>query len=254
MLLAISQEIANITITVGGSGSQVYNDMIDYTFDTSANSGTGSVNYFISLDVPDAMDYVGIAGHNLGSLGCKITIENNGVNDVVDYEPIDDRPIMFDIPQRAGSNIVIEIVKPNNTDVVTISHIACGKTTDLTGTTTSGQSLNRDYEAGYSRIPMAVNRKVRATVNQSGAPTATLTKTVSAKMKLNIKNMPTPFAKLQLLEYQNFWVNNGFFMQNDGEVDQSYMAFQFTSTPPKAHPATRDLVNLSYQFLAYNGQ
>ncbi len=254
MLLATSQEITDITITVGGAGSQVYTDMIDYTFDTSANSGTGSANYFISLDVPDGMTYVGIAGHNLGTLGCSITVSNNGVDDIVNYTPVDDRPIMFEIPARPGGNIVLEIVKPSATDVVTISHIASGLTTDLTGTTNTGQVAERDYQSAYNRIPMALNRKVRTVINESGAPTATLTKTISAKMKLSIKNMPVEFAKVDLLQYQRFWVDNGFFIQNDNEIDQSYMAFQFVPASPKAHPLTRELVDLSYQFLAYNGQ
>lgn len=253
MLLAISQDITNITIQQDGAGGQNYNDMIDYTFDTLARSGSAFTTYTINLNV-DNVTYVGIAGHNIADIGATITISNHGVNDVLNYAPTDGRPLMFEIPSRTGGNLLININKQTATDRVNITHIAAGQTTDLTGTTTNGQSVNRDYEAGYSRIPMAVNRKTRATINQSGAPTATLTKTVSAKMKLNIKNMPTPFAKVQLLEYQKFWVNNGFFMQNDGEADQSYMAFQFVSTPPKAHPATRDLVNISYQFLAYNGQ
>ena len=42
-------------------------------------------------------------------------------------------------------------------------------------------------------------------------------------------------------------------MRNDDDVTQTYMAMQFVPMPPKAHQQTRNLTNVSYKFLAYNG-
>lgn len=253
MLLAITQEITSITAPTGGDTSQTYNNLIDYTFDTSAASGSSVTSFILQLNV-SGVTYVGIAGHNIGTLGATITVNNHGTNDVLNYAPIDDRPLMFALTARTGGTFRITITKPMATDVVRISHIAAGQTTDLTGTTTGGQVVERDYQSNYPRAPMNLNRRVRSVINESGAPTSTLVKTISTKMSLNISNMPTPFAEVQLLQYQRFWVENGFFIQNDDKASQTYLAFQFIPSAPKSHNATREVVNLSYSFLSYNGQ
>lgn len=253
MILATSQDITDITVIVDGASGQNPDDMIDYTFDTSTRSGSASLTYVIELDVQE-VEYVGIAGHNLATLGATITINNHGTNDVLDYAPVDGRPLMFQIPKRLGGTFRITFTKTSASDRINISHIAAGQITDLTGTTNQGQVINRDYQGGYGRIPMNLNRKIRTVINDQGAPTASLVKTTSSKLRLSINNMPTLFAQNELLTYQRFWVNNGFFIQNDEDVSQSYMAFEFIPAVPKAHNASRELVNLSYSFMAYNGQ
>ena len=254
MILATGQDITSASYTLGGDAAFNPDDLIDYTFDTLVVSGTVN-NFWISFVCGDNQDYVAIAGHNLGTLGCQLFIVNHGVQDVAGFLPQDDRPIMFAIPQRSGGAIdmQIRIVKQVVTDKVIISHVATGKATDLTSTTTQGQVLLKDYEAGYSRIPMSLGRKSKSILNQSAAPTATLIKTVSQKLKLNISNVATNFAQNELVGYQRFWTENAFFIQNDEDVTQTYMAMQFIPSPPKSHSQTRELVNLSYSFTAYNG-
>jgi len=254
MILATSQDATNIT-TTGGNSNFTPNDMLDYTFDTIYISDTASTSFFIDLDAQNTT-YVGIAGHNLGTLGCSIDILNHDTVDVVSFVPVDDRPLMMALTARTGGTVDavrIRITKQNATDVVIVSFTATGLTTDFTSTTVKGQVLVKDYQAGFPRIPMGLGRKSKATLNESASPTATLIKTVSQRVKLNIDNVATNFAKVDALAFQRFWVENAFFVQNDDDITQSYLAMQFIASPPKTHSQTRELVSLSYSFVAYNG-
>lgn len=255
MILATSQDATSAFIAAGSNGNYDPLDLLDYTFDTLYVSSTVSTNFFIDLDAQNTT-YVGIAGHNLGTIGATIDILNHDTVDVAGFIPADDRPLMFQIPARTGGSVDavrIRITKVNSTDEVIVSHTATGLTTDFTSTTTGGQILTKDYEAGYPRIPMNRMRKSRVTVNDAAAPTATLIQTISQKVSLNIKNVATSFAQVELLAYQNFWLENSFFIQNDDDHTQTYMAMQFTTNAPKTHSQTRELVDLSYRFTAYNG-
>ncbi|MCJ8293388.1 MAG: hypothetical protein MJK15_03195 [Colwellia sp.] len=255
MILAISQLATAINVSTGSNPSFTASDLLDYTFDTVYGSGTSTTGFNIDLTAQNTT-YVGIAGHNLGSLGCTISIINHDTTDITSFAPSDDRPIMFVIPERTGgtNNFVrIEITKPNSADVAIISHVATGLTTDFTSTTVNGQEIIKSYQAGYNKVPMNRGIKSRAVLNESAAPTATLIQTVSQKLNLNIKDVATSFVQNELVEYQLFWTLNGFFMRNDDDVTQTYVAMQFIPIMPKAHAQTRNLTNVSYNFLAYNG-
>ena len=255
MILAISQLAQTINISTGANASFTASDLLDYTFDTVYASSATTILFNIDLTATDST-YVGIAGHNLGTLGCTVKVINHDMTDVPTYTPIDNRPMMFAIPARSGGTdnfVRIEITKPNATDVVIISHVATGLTTDFTSVTDNGQVLTKSYQSGYGKVPMNRGIKSKAILNQSASPTATLIQTVSQGLSLNIKDVATAFVQNELVSYQSFWVENAFFMQNDGDVTQTYMAMQFIPVTPKAHEQTRNLTNISYNFLAYNG-
>ena len=256
MLLARTNTLDNLSVTSDDNVSFDIDDIKTFTFDNRFVSGGLSGTFSFTAGVADNFTYVGIAGHNLGSLGATITITNHGVQDVVNYAPIDDRVLMFALVGRTGgaNDLVITITKQSAGDQVVLNHVAAGFTTDLTTQSLSGQTVCTDYGAGYPRIPMLVPRKLRTTINGQGAPTATLTKTVSSKVNLSLKDIPTEFAMVNLVAYQKFWVDNGFFIQNDELTDQSYLAFNFIPAAPKTHSSVRELVNLSYSFMGYNGQ
>ena len=256
MILATSQDATGVVISSGSNGDFTASDLLDYTFDTVYASNTTTTSFFIDLTAQNTT-YVGIAGHNLGTLGCSIDILNHDNVDIASFIPVDDRPLMLAIPARTGGAVDavrIRITKPNSTDVAIVSFTPTGLYTDFTSTTSHNQVLLNDYKSGYPRIPMGLGRKSKAILNQSAAPTATLVKTISQKVALNIDNVATDFAITELLAHQKFWVDNAFFVQNDGDQDQSYLAMQFTPKPPKTHSQVRELVNLSYSFIAYNGQ
>jgi len=255
MRLATTNTIVSGAVTSDDNSQFDIADVLPFTFDANYTSLGVSTTFSANFVAGDNFTYVGIAGHNIGTLGATITIGNHGVNDVVSFAPIDDRPLMFIVPARTGgaNDLTITVTKGASQQVI-ISHIAAGTETDLTGTSTSGQSISSDYQSGYNRVPMHVSRRLRSAINDAGAPTATLIKTVGTKMRLSINNIPTPFASTQLLTFQKFWVFNGFFIQNDEDTNQSYLAFDFIPSPPKAHGSTRELVNIRYTFMAHNGQ
>lgn len=254
MRLAITNTIVSGNVISDANGSFDIADVLPFTFSENYTSQGSAGSFAITFVAGDNFTYVGIAGHNIGTLGAEISIQNHGVLDVVAFAPIDDRPLMFILPPRTGGSSDLDIfITKGASQKVIVSHIAAGTNTDLTGASSGGQSINSDYESGYLRVPMHVSRKLRTTVNDAGAPTATLIKTVGTKMRLTLSKVPTPFATTQLVTFQRFWVENGFFIQNDEDTNQSYMAFNFVPASPKANGATRDLVSISYSFMAHNG-
>lgn len=254
MRLAITNTIVSGAVTSDANSSFDIADVLPFTFSENYTTNGTSATFSVNFVAGDNFTYVGIAGHNIGTLGATITIGNHDVNDVVAFAPVDDRPLMFIVPARTGgANDLTITVNKGASQVVIISHIAAGANTDLTGTSSGGQSIASDYESGYLRVPMHVARKLRTTVNDAGAPTATLIKTVGTKMRLTLSKVPTPFATTQLVTFQRFWVENGFFIQNDDDTNQSYIAFNFIPSPPKANGTTRELVSVSYSFIAHSG-
>jgi len=255
MNLAISNTVSNAVVTSDDDPSFDILDLIPFTFNSKYVSGGVSVTFSFTLTAGDNFTYVGLAGHNLGTLGATLSITNHDVVDVSSFIPLDDRTLMFIIPPRSGgaNDLIISITKGSSQKVI-INHVAAGLDTDLTGTTSSNQVVTNDYQAGFPRIPMALQRRLRTAVTDQGAPVASLIRTVGLKAILNINNMPTAFASSDLLVFQRFWVENGFFIQNDSSSNQSYLVFNFVPEMPKAHGSTRELVNVAYSFTAYNGQ
>ena len=252
MILAITNSFSAPLVTSDSSAINIDN-VLFYTSDEKyISDGTSAI--FEVAATAGAYTYVGISGHNLGDIGATISIINHGVIDIIDYNCIDNRVLMFKVPPRSGGiDLVIKISKPASSKVI-INHIAAGQHTDLTGTSDSGQSVSSDYEAGYARIPMNISRKVKSTTNQGGAPTAALMTVAPQKLRLSLKNIPSKFAREELQVYLKWWVTTGFFMQNDNNPGQSYLASEFTSSAPMAHAQTRQLVTVSYSFMGYTGQ
>ena len=255
MILATSQKITNATVIQDGTVGQFIDNTIDYTFDTNWHSGSAFTSTIVDFNPGDNFTYVGIAGHNIGSTGGTVTIINHGVTELLNYAPIDDRPIMIAVTPRVGGAQDLRITVNKNviTDEILLTHVAAGSSTDFTSLTRNSQFLVKDYQAGYPRIPMSLGVKSKAILNQSAAPTATLIRTISQKVRLNIDNVATEFARVDLIPNQRFWIENSFFIQNDDDLTQAYMAMQFIPMAPSSNPQTRELVNLSYAFVSYNG-
>lgn len=254
MIFAISNQLTGLIAGNDANAGVDANNMLSWAFDDKYISGGFNPKFDFIGVTGDNYTYVGIAGHNLGTIGATITITNHDVNDVVAFNPLDDRVLMFSVPARSGgiNDLKITIIKPADA-VVIINHVAAGVTTDFTAVTPKGQVVANDYGSGFALVPMVIPKKIKTTVNDLGAPVATLTKSIALKVKLDFKHMPRDFARSNLLAHQKYWVSNGFFCQNDNDPEQSYLAFDFVPTVPKAHGSTRELVSVSYQFLTYTG-
>ncbi len=254
MILAITNTITAGTATDDINASFDILDLLPFTFNQKYVSAGTSTTFKAIFVAGDNFTYVGIAGHNIGTLGGTIDITNHDTVDITAFAPIDDRPLMFIVPARTGGvdDLLITVTKGSSQQVI-INHVAAGTNTDFTANTTGGQTINSDYPGGFPIVNGALNRKLRSTINDQGAPTATLIKSVSPSMRLSINNLPKSFALSSLLIFQRFWVDNGFFVQNDNDNNQSYMAFNFIPTMPKTHSRTRELVNISCTFQAFNG-
>jgi hypothetical protein len=255
MILAVSQDATGVNVFAGSNANYNEDDLLDYTFDNLYVSSTDTTSFFIDLFAQDTT-YIGIAGHNLGTLGASIDILNHDSVDINSFIPADDRPIMLVIPPRSGgavNAVRVRITKPNLSDGAIITHLATGLVTDFTSTTVNGQVMIKDYESGFNKIPMNIGVKSKAVLNSSAAPTATLIQTVSQKVTLKISSVATSFVQNELVGYQRFWIENAFFIQNDDDITQTYMAMQFVPLAPRAHAQTRNLTHVSYKFIAYNG-
>ncbi len=91
---------------------------------------TGS--YFIAIDTssyPGVINYVGIAGHNLGSAGIFISVYDFGVSPPVqlaNFLPTDDSPLIIRIPSAVYTTLKIGITFVVATGTPRIAVIYCG--------------------------------------------------------------------------------------------------------------------------------
>ena len=233
----------------GGTDNTPIDNLISFTFDeVFSHTRTGaSTEISFSGAGPEGTDfnYVGIAGHNLGTSRFRVDLYVDNVL-TEQYTPSfsDNRCIMFTFPnQFAGTPMKLDIVPLFGSSNITIAHIACGASTNIDG---------RDYGAGFGRVNLFSSRKVRTTINDQAAPTAVLVKTVPVKINLNIKNVTFATAN-SLVNAYDFWATNAFFVRNDGDLTQCYLGYNGVGSAPKTHGSTRALVDISLKFNAYNG-
>jgi len=104
MILAISNETANVTASGNVDAGSNLLDLIDFTFDTFIKSA-GATNLNLDFTGSSLPTYLGVAGHNLGTIGATITVINNGATVISNYAPADDRPLMFPFAENGSGTV-----------------------------------------------------------------------------------------------------------------------------------------------------
>ena len=120
--------------------------------------------------------------------------------------------------------------------------------------------------AGYSRQWLVRNIKPRTTVNNLGAPIATIQKRVALKGTLSLPNMLKAFSEDEWQVFLDFSYSDHFFIvEQDTVFDQgssivftginpsAYMCYEAMNSKATAHQQTRSLNNLSISFKVFTG-
>jgi hypothetical protein len=116
--------------------------------------------------------------------------------------------------------------------------------------------------AGYSRQWLTRNIKTRTTVNNLGAPIATIQKRVALKGTLSLPNMLKAFSDNEWQDFLDFAYSDHFFiLEQDISTDtefqgvnpSAYMCYEAMNSKATAHQQTRSLNNLSISFKVFTG-
>lgn len=227
-------------------------------FSTAYTSlGTASSFNFVANLSGGTVNYVAIAGHTFGSGGggiLRLLINGTIIENITFQAGSKNDVVMFTFGQVTGvTSIRLIFFKNISSDKVTVTYVSAGITLTL--------GSQNSEPGGYSRNWLTDSKKVRAQVNDAGAPVAYIRERIARQATLNIDNVNISVTNNnQWREFLDRVYEQGdfFIKENDGSnlADNplsSYMCFDAQVAPPKAHPDTRQLNNLQITFKTYTG-
>lgn len=254
---------SSFTVTGDADGDEDINDILTPDFSTAYTSAGSAGSFVFSRTFSSSFNarYVGIAGHNLSSIGGSLTLRINGV--IIDTVATgsDDQnfPIVFFFDEVSVTTIEITMAKSNAADKATISYVAAGSL--LTDAFTFPEQ--NQPEGGFPIDVRTRGSKIRATINDSAAPVAYVRESITRKVTLGLNNIAkSVLDSIQWLNFQDLvYKEDGvFFMLLEDGVDYAsntprlgMLGFNVDVMPPKIHPQTRALVSLQIAYNVYTG-
>lgn len=247
MRISSSNYIPDATITIAADDSgQDSTNIKSFDFSTSyTGAGTdATMQLDIALDQPRTIDHVALAGHTLiGSVEVLLDDVSFGT-----YSFTDNRKncimFTFDALEVAVVKLVCDKQGASST-VMLVSHVAAGMSFNVPN---SGET------SGYLRLWLAPTNQQQVTLTSASTPVAFINKPKLPRATLNIPNMPTTVAIGDYRDLCEYMVTNAYFViEREDMPNASYLCFDTIVKAPKAHSATRVLVNCSFSFHAYTG-
>lgn len=250
MIITKSNELLGVvpTVTVGASSDNPAN-LTDQDF--SANYFFSSASPDLSFGVTPSLNYIAIAGLNMGS-GSIIRIDD-GSTVVFRAQVSRSNCVVIAFESRVFTDLIIKI-RAVGVGNATCAFIAGGQSFEVP---------NGGEQGGYKRNWLARPITTTSTVNSMGAPISQLKSSPSLKGKLSIPNVLSSFSRGEWQDFYDFAENNVFFVREVDDVegasdesqrvDSSYVCFEPKLNAPAAHAQTRTLDNLTLDFKVYNG-
>lgn len=256
---------SSFSVTSDAEASQTISDIETGDFSTAYTSAGSSATFTIAktFSASFACEYVAIAGHTFGSIagGGTLTVNVNGVTKgtVVFAGSTNNDVVFVHFDSVTCTSIELSFVKFSSSDRVTITYVSAGQLLD---SVFSFPNQNVE-QSGYPRIWRTDSKKIKATLNNNAQPVAHLRESIARKVNLQLDNISiSTTSSQQWLDFISSVYSRGdfFIKERDGDhvgiaddPKSSYMCFQAEVMPPKAHPATRQLNNLTISFSAYTG-
>ena len=221
------------------------------------SAGTASAFNFAANLSGGTINYVAVAGHTYGSGGggtLRLIINGTIIENVTFAAGSKNDVIMFTFDQvDVATSIRLLFFKNIDADKVTVTYVSAGITLSL--------GSQNSEPGGYSRNWLTDSKRVRAQVNDAGAPVAYIRERIARQATLNIDNVNISVTNAnQWRQFLDRVYEQGdfFIKENDGlnladNPLSSYMCFDAQVAPPKAHPDTRQLNNLQITFKTYTG-
>ncbi len=193
-------------------------------------------------------EYIAIAGHNFGDDGGSVEVFVKGVSKgSVDFSD-DNRNSVVLFAFTAVTlvdDIDIVYTKGTSTNQITITHIAAGTVLEVP---------NDGEMAGYPRPWLTRSQRQRVQDNDEAGPVLGVVQQISLRQSLRINNMARTFAEADWRDFLDFAASTAFFIrEQDTNERSSYLCFDAVLTAPRAHPASRELVNSAITFQVYTG-
>ena len=256
MIITTSNIIANSTPTIStGVSTDLAKNITDRDFSVSYTS-SDQFRLTVDFGATGVINYIAVAGTNIegnkdglsrvrcydgSTLISTINVSNNQVV-VVSFE------------SRAFTNLRIGLFNQSGSTPPQLTYAAAG----VALTVPNGGEI-----AGYSRQWLTRNIKQRTTMNNIGAPVASLQKRVAAKGKLSLPNMTKTFSEGEWQDFIDFAYSDHFFISEQlsnvdvsgftGTNPSSYLCYESINSKATAHAQTRSLNNVSLGFKVFTG-
>jgi hypothetical protein len=255
MIITTSNVIANVTPTITtGVSTDLAKNITDRDFSVSY---TSSDQFRLTADfgVTGLINYVAVAGTNIkgnGGGGSYVRIYDTSVV-IATVNVSSDQVVVVPFTAKSFINLRVVIFNESGSTPPQLTYAAAG----LSLTVPNGGEI-----AGYSRQWLTRNIKPRTTVNNLGAPIATIQKRVALKGTLILPNMLKAFSENEWQDFLDFAYSDHFFiLEQDISTDtefqgvnpSAYMCYEAMNSKATAHQQTRSLNNLSISFKVFTG-
>ena len=259
----MADAFSSFSVSSDADANQDVADIISGDFSARYTSAGSSANFTIAKTFSTGFSckYLAIAGHNFGDIGGTLTIKVNAVlKETVVFTAGDvNSVVLSNFDNVTCTSIEVKFTKDTATDKATITYVSLG---DLLDSVFNGASVNSEM-SGYMRPWLTRSKQIRTVVNDTAGPVAVVRQQKTRKVSLAINNVNVTATNSSV--WQDFLdraFNEGdfFIKEEDGDTGgiadnpkSSYMCFDAEVMPPRAHPGTRKLNNLSIKFSTFTG-
>lgn len=235
------------TVTAGGAGGDLAQN--DYTFQ-KWNAGAGAVTWVVDFAANQSLDCVGIAAHNLATVGGQITVSTstNGTTYTSRgvISPTDNSAIMF-LFNNAGSPVsarYLRISLANSTAAAQIGIIRAGV----------ALQMERPIFGGVSPLGLSETVQTDQAVSESGAWLGVSVRTVSMQSDMNFQHLSGAWYRTNFAPFAARLPQKPFFAaQNPLRMPES-VGWCWTNTRPMpSNMGIRDLMAVSLPITGFVG-
>ncbi len=255
MIITTSNVISNVTPTITtGVSTDLAKNITDKDFSVSY---TSSDQFRLTADFGSTgiINYIAVAGTNIegnknGSSRVRVTDDGDLIATI---NVSTNQVVVIPFEARSFSSLRIGLYNDSGSTPPQLTYAAAG----LSLTVPNGGEI-----AGYSRQWLTRNIKPRTTVNNLGAPIATIQKRVALKGTLSLPNMQKSFSENEWQSFLDFAYSDHFFVLEQestsetvfqGSNPSAYMCYEAMNSKATAHQQTRSLNNLSISFKVFTG-
>ena len=252
MIITYSNLLTTAPTVTNGASTSLPENVVDQDFSTFYESETEGALQF-SFGVVGNCNYVAVAGHNLqgNKNNTSYICVKDGTEEITRLYVSNNAPAVISFTEQAFTDLVVEFRDPQDIVKPIARFIAAGLAYTVP---------NNGETSGHNRQFLNRSIKTKTTINASSAPVAQLKTKVAAKGSLNIPNAPKEFSETTYQEFLDFAVDNLFFIAEQTDTTDTvttnksaYICYDLMQNKVTAHPLTRNLNNISFNYKVFNG-
>lgn len=226
--VAATSELASLPIT------NLANPSTSFGWGASSNADQ---TITLTNATATAVDYLGIARHNLGEIGAEIRIRFNGVT-VRDWSPVSNQQSLLIIFEEATPT-TIQVDLRNMSQAARIAVIYCGQSV----------KLQRNIYVGHTPVTYGRNRRAIQGVSQSGEYLGEVVLSETLSTQVSLQNLTPDWYRAELDPY--FALNPRrpcFFAWRPGKYPAEVAYCWPTGNPQPVNQRSNGMMSINWTF------